>query len=208
MKFGRGLHMGISNLAKIEALLYAAGDEGISLGQIAQRTRLELSACRQLVEKLTQMLSQNPDSGLKVLVSQNVYRLGTKEALSELVQDYVNDAKPRVLSQAALETIAIVMYNQPITRIEVDEIRGVNSSAILHRLLNQGLLKVTGVKQEVGNPKQYGVTNFCLDYFGLQSLTDLPPLPKNETLNYNTSDSLLTRFNEQIDQRKQETRNE
>ncbi len=208
MKFGRGLHMGISNLAKIEALLYAAGDEGISLGQIAQRTRLELSACRQLVEKLTQMLSQNPDSGLKVLVSQNVYRLGTKEALSELVQDYVNDAKPRVLSQAALETIAIVMYNQPITRIEVDEIRGVNSSAILHRLLNQGLLKVTGVKQEVGNPKQYGVTNFCLDYFGLQSLTDLPPLPKNETLNDNTSDSLLTRFNEQIDQRKQETRNE
>lgn len=200
--------MGISNLAKIEALLYAAGDEGISLGQIAQRTRLELSACRQLVEKLTQMLSQNPDSGLKVLVSQNVYRLGTKEALSELVQDYVNDAKPRVLSQAALETIAIVMYNQPITRIEVDEIRGVNSSAILHRLLNQGLLKVTGVKQEVGNPKQYGVTNFCLDYFGLQSLTDLPPLPKNETLNDNTSDSLLTRFNEQIDQRKQETRNE
>lgn len=208
MKFGRGLHMGISNLAKIEALLYAAGDEGISLGQIAQRTRLELSACRQLVEKLTQMLSQNPDSGLKVLVSQNVYRLGTKEALSELVQDYVNDAKPRVLSQAALETIAIVMYNQPITRIEVDEIRGVNSSAILHRLLNQGLLKVTGVKQEVGNPKQYGVTNFCLDYFGLQSLTDLPPLPKNETLDDNTSDSLLTRFNEQIDQRKQETRNE
>ncbi|GAF35390.1 SMC-Scp complex subunit ScpB [Lentilactobacillus farraginis] len=200
--------MGISNLAKIEALLYAAGDEGISLGQIAQRTRLELSACRQLVEKLTQMLSQNPDSGLKVLVSQNVYRLGTKEALSELVQDYVNDAKPRVLSQAALETIAIVMYNQPITRIEVDEIRGVNSSAILHRLLNQGLLKVTGVKQEVGNPKQYGVTNFCLDYFGLQSLTDLPPLPKNETLDDNTSDSLLTRFNEQIDQRKQETRNE
>lgn len=197
--------MTINNLAKIEALLYASGDEGISLEQIAERTGLELSACRQLVERMMQRLNQNPDTGLKVFVSNHVYRLGTKEALSDLVQDYVNDAKPRVLSQAALETIAIVMYNQPITRIEVDEIRGVNSSAILHRLLNQGLVKVTGIKQEVGNPKQYGVTNFCLDYFGLTSLADLPPLPKNEHLTDDTSDSLLTRFNEQLNQKTQES---
>ncbi|AEB73294.1 SMC-Scp complex subunit ScpB [Lentilactobacillus buchneri] len=189
----------ISNLAKIEALLYASGDQGITLRQMSQRTALTVAACRQLLEKIVQKYSQDQDSGLKVFVSDNVYRLGTKEELSELVGDYVNDAKPRVLSEAALETISIIMYNQPITRIEIDQIRGVNSSAILHRLVNQDLIEVTGVKEEVGNPKQYGITNFGLDYFGLKSLKDLPPLPKDEVLDDDTSDSLLTRFNKEID---------
>ena len=189
----------ISNLAKIEALLYASGDQGITLRQMSQRTALTVAACRQLLEKIVQKYSQDQDSGLKVFVSDNVYRLGTKEELSELVGDYVNDAKPRVLSEAALETISIIMYNQPITRIEIDQIRGVNSSAILHRLVNQDLIEVTGVKEEVGNPKQYGITNFGLDYFGLKSLKDLPPLPKDEVLDVDTSDSLLTRFNKEID---------
>ncbi|WP_149315720.1 SMC-Scp complex subunit ScpB [Lentilactobacillus buchneri] len=189
----------ISNLAKIEALLYASGDQGITLRQMSQRTALTVAACRQLLEKIVQKYSQDQDSGLKVFVSDNVYRLGTKEELSELVGDYVNDAKPRVLSEAALETISIIMYNQPITRIEIDQIRGVNSSAILHRLVNQDLIEVTGVKEEVGNPKQYGITNFGLDYFGLKSLKDLPPLPKDEVLDDDTSDSLSTRFNKEID---------
>ncbi|GAD15853.1 SMC-Scp complex subunit ScpB [Lentilactobacillus otakiensis] len=191
----------ISNLAKIESLLYASGDQGITLRQISQRTALTVAACRQLLEKIVEKYAQDEDSGLKVFVSDNVYRLGTKEELSELVGDYVNDAKPRVLSEAALETISIIMYNQPITRIEIDQIRGVNSSAILHRLVNQDLIEVTGIKDEVGNPKQYGITNFGLDYFGLKSLKDLPPLPKDEVLDDDTSDSLLTRFNKEIDQK-------
>lgn len=191
----------ISNLAKIESLLYASGDQGITLRQISQRTALTVAACRQLLEKIVEKYAQDEDSGLKVFVSDNVYRLGTKEELSELIGDYVNDAKPRVLSEAALETISIIMYNQPITRIEIDQIRGVNSSAILHRLVNQDLIEVTGIKDEVGNPKQYGITNFGLDYFGLKSLKDLPPLPKDEVLDDDTSDSLLTRFNKEIDQK-------
>lgn len=198
-KSERGPDTLISNLAKIEALLYASGDQGITLRQMSQRTALTVAACRQLLEKIVENYTQDEDSGLKVFVSDNVYRLGTKEQLSELVGDYVNDAKPRVLSEAALETVSIIMYNQPITRIEIDQIRGVNSSAILHRLVNQDLIEVTGVKEEVGNPKQYGITNFGLDYFGLRSLKDLPPLPKNEDLDDDTSDSLLTRFNKEID---------
>lgn len=200
-KFERGPDKLISNLAKIESLLYASGDQGITLRQISQRTALTVAACRQLLEKIVEKYAQDEDSGLKVFVSDNVYRLGTKEELSELVGDYVNDAKPRVLSEAALETISIIMYNQPITRIEIDQIRGVNSSAILHRLVNQDLIEVTGIKDEVGNPKQYGITNFGLDYFGLKSLKDLPPLPKDEVLDDDTSDSLLTRFNKEIDQK-------
>ncbi len=200
-KFERGPDTLISNLAKIESLLYASGDQGITLRQISQRTALTVAACRQLLEKIVEKYAQDEDSGLKVFVSDNVYRLGTKEELSELVGDYVNDAKPRVLSEAALETISIIMYNQPITRIEIDQIRGVNSSAILHRLVNQDLIEVTGIKDEVGNPKQYGITNFGLDYFGLKSLKDLPPLPKDEVLDDDTSDSLLTRFNKEIDQK-------
>lgn len=196
--------MTVSNLAKVEALLYASGDQGITLRQMSQRTALTVAACRQLVERIAEQFINDGDCGLKVFVSNDVYRLGTKEALASLVEDYVNDAKPRVLSQAALETVAIIMYNQPVTRIEIDQIRGVNSSAIIHRLLNQDLIEVTGVKQEVGNPKQYGVTNFGLDYFGLKSLDDLPELPKDESLDENTSDALLTRFNKEIDHHDQD----
>ncbi|GEP22691.1 MAG: SMC-Scp complex subunit ScpB [Lentilactobacillus diolivorans] len=194
----------LSNLAKIESLLYASGDQGITLKQLSQRTALEAAACRQLIAKIADAFKRDSDCGLSILNSNDTYRIGTKDDLSELVADYVNDAKPRVLSQAALETIAIVMYNQPITRVEIDDIRGVNSSAILHRLVNQDLLEITGVKQEVGNPKQYGITNFGLDYFGLKSLKDLPELPKDEKLDDNTSDALLTRFNKEIDQGKME----
>ncbi|KRL23365.1 segregation and condensation protein B [Lentilactobacillus kisonensis DSM 19906 = JCM 15041] len=194
----------MSNLAKIKALLYAAGDQGITLRQIAQRASLSVAACRQLIEKIAESFVSDNDCGLQVLISNDVYRLGTKSELADLVDDYINDAKPRVLSQAALETISIIMYNQPITRIEIDEIRGVNSAAIIHRLINQGLVEMVGVKQEVGNPKQYGATNFCLDYFGLTSLADLPELPKDEPLDDNTSDKLLTRFNKEIDRHDQE----
>ncbi|GHP12748.1 segregation and condensation protein B [Lentilactobacillus fungorum] len=196
--------MTVSNLAKIEALLYAAGDQGITLREVAQRTALSTAACRQLIERITEQFASNGDCGLQVLVSDDVYRLGTKDSLADLVNDYVNDAKPRVLSQAALETIAIIMYNQPVTRIEIDDIRGVNSSAIIHRLINQGLVEVAGIRQEVGNPKEYRATNFALDYFGLHSIKELPVLPSDEKLDDNTSDALLTRFNKEINHDKED----
>ncbi|AQW22102.1 SMC-Scp complex subunit ScpB [Lentilactobacillus curieae] len=193
-----------TNYAKVQALVYAAGDTGISLSQISLRTSLAKPACRQILAEMVTNLSQDDQSGIELTVSDDVYRLKTKPDYEDLVTDFIVDEKPRILSQASLETIAIVIYNEPITRIEVDEIRGVNSSAIIHRLVNQGLLKVTGVKKEIGNPKTYGVTNYCLDYFGLKSKAELPELPKDEVLNEDTSDSLMTRFNREIDSKRQE----
>ncbi|WP_283678777.1 SMC-Scp complex subunit ScpB [Lentilactobacillus sp. Marseille-Q4993] len=195
----------VNNKARMHALIYAAGDEGISLTQIATRTGLTKPGCRQIIDELTAKLSADKDLGTEIVSSDEVYRIKTKSEYEDVVADFITNQKPRSLSQASLETIAIVMYNEPITRIEVDEIRGVNSSAIIHRLLNQGLLKVTGVKQEVGNPKTYGITNYCLDYFGLKSKDDLPELPKDEVLNENTSDSLMTRFNREIDTEKEKS---
>ncbi|WP_268913117.1 SMC-Scp complex subunit ScpB [Lentilactobacillus sp. SPB1-3] len=188
-----------TDFAKMQALIYASGDEGISLSQIAHSVSLSKPACRQLLSELEDSLLKDENSGLMITVSDEVYRLQTKTDFEEFVADFIVDAKPRVLSQAALETIAIIMYNEPITRIEVDEIRGVNSSAIIHRLLNQGLIEVAGIKKEVGNPKTYRTTNYCLDYFGLKSKDELPELPKDEVLTEDTSDALMTRFNREID---------
>lgn len=193
----------VSNIAKVEALIYASGDQGISLNELSVRSSLSQAACRQLVAKIQEILKDDEKSGLEILISDGVCRMATKKEFSKLVEDFVNDVKPRVLSQAALETVSIIMYNQPITRIEVDKIRGVNSSAIIHRLVNQGLVKVTGIRQEIGNPREYGSTNYCLDYFGLSSIKDLPALPKDEKLDENTSDSLIARFNTELDKDKQ-----
>lgn len=185
--------------AKMQALIYSAGDEGISLSQIAHSVSLSKPACRQRLTEMGESLANDDNSGLMLIVSDEVYRFQTKPEFEEFVADFIIDNKPRVLSQAALETVAIIMYNEPITRIEVDEIRGVNSSAIIHRLVNQGLVQVAGIKKEIGNPKTYQTTNYCLDYFGLKSKTDLPELPKDEILTEDTSDSLMTRFNREID---------
>ena len=86
------------------------------------------------------------------------------------------EEESNVLSQSALETLAIIAYNEPITRLEVDEIRGVNSSQIVRRLLAHGLIKACGKADTIGKPNLYRTTNDFLDYFGLSSKDDLPEI--------------------------------
>ncbi|MBM4328049.1 MAG: SMC-Scp complex subunit ScpB [Deltaproteobacteria bacterium] len=89
-------------------------------------------------------------------------------------------SKPSRLSRAAMETLAIIAYNQPFTRSEIEQIRGVESSAILRNLVERGLVEVVGKKDVPGRPLLYGTTRRFLEVFGLNDLTSLPPLPTDE----------------------------
>lgn len=166
----------ITNEAKITALIYAAGDSGITLTDLAEQIRISPAACRQLVEKVAARYDEDQNIGIEIKATEETYRFSTKNSVAELVSNYVWNNQPKHLSAAALEIVAIVAYNQPISRIEVDEIRGVNSSATLHHLQELNIIEVVGEKKEIGHPKLYAISNYGLNYFGLDTSDDLPKI--------------------------------
>ena len=119
---------------------------------------------------------ESDDRGLRISYLGNAFKLTTKEEHKEYYEKLVIDTKTTNLSNAALEVLAVIAYNEPITRLKVDEIRGVNSSQIIRRLLARGFLKVCGKEDSIGKPNLYKTTNEFLDYFGLSSINDLPDI--------------------------------
>ena len=110
------------------------------------------------------------------------YQFATRREYGEVIRHLVNLRKKKRLSQAALETIAIVAYRQPITKPEVEQIRGVNSSEIMNSLLDKNLVKIVGRKDSLGKPLLYATTNEFLRVFGLKRLEDLPKLRELEEI--------------------------
>ncbi len=166
----------MNHLAEIESLLYVAGDEGIALAQIAQLIHLDEPAVRQLLEKLANRYRGNTESGLNLIQAEDIYKLVTKKEYATLLKTYFDGPVSTSISQAALEVLAIIVYRQPITRIEVDEVRGVQSSGAIQTLLARQLISEKGRKDAPGRPILYGTSTYFLDYFGLESLDELPPL--------------------------------
>lgn len=166
----------MNHLAEIEGLLYVAGDEGIALAQIAQLIHLDEPAVRQLLEKLANRYRGNTESGLNLIQAEDIYKLVTKKEYATLLKTYFDGPVSTSISQAALEVLAIIVYRQPITRIEVDEVRGVQSSGAIQTLLARQLISEKGRKDAPGRPILYGTSTYFLDYFGLESLDELPPL--------------------------------
>ena len=105
------------------------------------------------------------------------YQLVTKKEYSPYLKKLVDSPHTSTLSQAALETLAIIAYKQPITRMEIEEIRGVKTERPLHTLVGKALIKEVGRVEGAGRAYLYGTTKEFLDYFGLKNIEDLPPLP-------------------------------
>ncbi|MCT6903677.1 MAG: SMC-Scp complex subunit ScpB, partial [Lactobacillus sp.] len=125
-------------------------------------------------KSLQEKLQQNSDSGLQIQQLNDSYKLTTRPEVSKTIENFFQKDLTKSLSQSALEILAIVAYKQPITRIEIDEIRGVNSSGALQTLIWRGLVKINGKKEAPGHPNLYVTTDYFLQYFGYQSLADLP----------------------------------
>ncbi|GEK27786.1 SMC-Scp complex subunit ScpB [Furfurilactobacillus siliginis] len=191
----------MTNLEQIEGLLFVAGDEGITIPELEQATGFMRPAIHLMLEKLAEKYQADAQSALCLLVTDGSYRLATKRELAPVIKRYFEAPLATNLSQASLEVLAITAYRQPVTRIDIDEIRGVSSAATVQKLVLRNLIVAHGRKDEPGRPILYETTPMFLDYFGLTSLTDLPPLPETETLaeaQPETSDLFLAAFTSQL----------
>ncbi|WP_059171004.1 SMC-Scp complex subunit ScpB [Bacillus sp. FJAT-27445] len=165
----------------LESLLFAAGDEGLTIKQVAQVLEVEEARASELVEDLKEKLENDSSRGLTVMLLAGTVQLGTKKENAPYLKKLVESPGTSTLSQAALETLAIIAYKQPITRSEIEDIRGVKTERPLHTLMSKALIKEAGRAEGSGRAYLYGTTKEFLDYFGLKSLEELPPLPdKNE----------------------------
>jgi segregation and condensation protein B len=163
--------------AIVEGLLFAAGDEGLSLQQIALVLELSEEQTFHIIEELKKDCQQ-ACRGIEVNEMAGTFQLTTKKEHAPYLKKLVESPGSSSLSQAALETLAIIAYRQPITRAEIEEIRGVKSDKPLQTLIAKALIKEVGRAEGTGRPILYGTTKEFLDYFGLKTIEELPPLPE------------------------------
>ena len=159
----------------LEGLLYVEGDLGITLEQVSEILNISLDSAKDLVLSLKEEYIKE-DRGLRINFLGNSIKLTTKEQHKEYFQKLLESPKNNVLSPQALETLAIIAYNEPITRMQIDEYRGVDSIYVLRRLLAKGLVKECGRSDLPGRPILYKTTDEFLDYFNLSSKDDLPKI--------------------------------
>ncbi len=162
-------------LAALEGLLHITGDDGLSPEEICFVFDITHGEAIDLLESLTDMYD-NHLRGITILNTAGRYKMVTKKEFIDVYRKiYANINKSR-LSNAALEVLAIVAYRQPITRAEVEDVRGINSDNLIRKLLAMSLIKEVGRLDTPGRPILYGTTNDFLDYFKLSSLEELPEL--------------------------------
>lgn len=163
-----------SKEANLEALLYVAGDNGLEEQNLIEMLEIDGESLDKVAQNLQQKLTQDTDSGLQLIHIAHTYKLTTSPQTAKIIEKYFQKDLTKNLSQSALEILAIVAYRQPITRVEIDDIRGVNSSGALQTLVWRGLIKADGKKDAPGHPKLYVTTDYFLQYFNYHSLADLP----------------------------------
>lgn len=165
--------------AVLEGILFVVGDEGISIDDIDKILNIGEDEVKKILIELRKDYESN-ERGLRISFLGNSFKLTTKEEHKEYYEKLVSDTKNPTLSNASLEVLAVIAYNEPVTRLSIDEIRGVNSSQIVRRLLARGLIKVCGKADSIGKPNLYKTTDEFLDYFGLASKQDLPKIVVEE----------------------------
>lgn len=165
--------------AVLEGLLFVSGDEGITREKI--ESILEISE-DEFYELLSELLNDysSDERGITINKFGDIYKLVTKREHAFYYKKIVDGEVNEKLSSSALETLSIIAYNGPITRIMIDEIRGVSSAHIIRQLVFKNLVKDVGRSELPGRPILYGVTEQFLDYFGLKSLDELPKIEVEE----------------------------
>jgi segregation and condensation protein B len=161
--------------AVLEGLLFVVGEEGLTLEQIGDVLEIDEEASKNLIMELKKDY-EDESRGLRIDFLGNRFKLTTKFEHKEYYQKLIENPETNTLSQAALETLAIIAYNEPITRVQVDAIRGVGSVNIIRKLVAKGFIKESGRSELPGRPILYETTNEFLDYFGLSSTEDLPDI--------------------------------
>ena len=161
--------------AAIEGLLFVKGSDGLTISEICNVLEANPEEVKNAIKELYQDY-QSEERGIQLEHLGQHFKLTTKKEHKEYYKKITQEEENSNLSQSALETLAIIAYNEPITRMEIDEIRGINSSYVLRKLMIKNLIQEVGKSDLPGRPRQYGVTNAFLDYFGLGGIDELPKI--------------------------------
>jgi segregation and condensation protein B len=167
-----------TTMAIIEALLLAANDPMPFTRFLELIPRASELTVHSALEEL-KLLYDGPYRGMHLVETAGGYRLRTNPAFGETIRA-MYETRPARLSRAAMEALAIVAYRQPLTRAVLEEIRGVDCSGVLRTLQEYNLIEVIGQLDDIGRPNLWGTTDYFLEFFGLQSLADLPTLEQSE----------------------------
>jgi segregation and condensation protein B len=183
--------------AVLEGLLFAVGDDGLTLDQIKGIMEIDDEEAKEVLMDLRESY-EGSDRGLRINFLGNTFKLTTKAEHKDYYLKLIRNPQNNNLSQSALEILAIIVYNEPVTRIQVDNIRGVSSSQMIRKLVAKGFLKEVGRSEMPGRPILYETTNEFLDYFGLSSKEELPKLEINEEEDKSEeADLFLSRYKEE-----------
>jgi segregation and condensation protein B len=176
----------------IESILFAS-DRPVSMGRLKEVFGEEGPEEETLSEALTHIKERylEPGFGFELREAQGGYHFVTKTENAEIIRKFL-ETKPFRLGRSALETLAIIAYRQPITRAEVDQVRGIDSSHLMRTLIERGLVKMAGKAEVPGRPVQYATTPRFLEVLGLSSLSELPPLTELDQLQGDTVDPIKT----------------
>ena len=164
-------------LSAIEAVLFASGDP-ISIDRLSQTFEIKPEEIEKYIKELENKLSSN-NSGFTVVRLENTYQLVTREEFAPYIKKAFDIKRRTPLSPASLEVLAVIAYNQPVTRAFIEQVRGVDCSGVVSTLVEKGLIEERGRLELPGRPLLYGTTKTFLRSFSLNDLGDLPPLPKD-----------------------------
>ena len=186
----------------IESMLFVSG-EPLSLRDLSNNLEVKDKVVEEIIKE---MMTEYEDQsrGIRLISINGAYQLVTKSENSDFVQKLLKKNKRHSLSQASIESLAIIAYKQPITRIDIDEIRGVKSESAIQKLVEKGLIQDIGRLEVPGRPILYGTTDEFLRQFGLETLKELPSLDLyNDEESKNSMDVLnkaLENINSDLDE--------
>ncbi len=167
-------------LSVIEGMLFLSGDDGLTVKQISSVLQLNKKEAISYLDELSQIINEREVKGFELVSFGGVYKLITLSAHHTYYERMIEQSE-NTLSNAALETLAIIAYNQPITRVKIEEIRGVGCDAMIRKLSAKALIKEVGREETPGKPILYGVTDEFMDAFSLTSLDELPELKEMQS---------------------------
>jgi segregation and condensation protein B len=179
-------------IAMVESLLFVSS-EPVPVGQIAEALGKPLD---EIEQALAQLKEGSNDRGLRLQRKGDRVQLTTRPECAPYIEKFLGLDLSSRLSKPALEALAIVAYQQPVTRAQIEQVRGVNCDAVLSTLLTKGLIEELGRLETAGRPIQYGTTFSFLQHFALRGLEDLPPLLPEEAA---TLEAMATGLTEQLE---------
>lgn len=162
----------------LEGILFVQGDDGATVKELLDILNISKEELMNLILELKNDYEKE-ERGIRLSILGDAFKLTTKKEHKEYYEKLLTNDDTNTLSSSAIETLAIIAYNEPITRVQVDEIRGIGSSQMIRKLVAKGLIKEVGKSDSPGRPILYKTTSEFLDYFNMSSLKELPKIEDN-----------------------------